>query len=206
MDDEMRGKRKYELKRRSVEMAETRRRITEAAVELHRSVGPARTSVSAVAKLAGVQRHTVYRHFPTEEELFAACSSHWLAANPLPEPARWGEIADPRERLARALDELYAYYGRTEPMLANVLRDLDLVAALRPTVVPFQIFLAEATATLSAGWGSRGRRRRLLDAAVRHVLDFHSWRSLAARGELTRVDAVELAAGLVEAAATGSRR
>jgi len=181
-------------------MAETRRRITRAAVELHATVGPARTTVSAVAERAGVQRHTVYRHFPAEAELYGACSAHWLAANPMPDTASWRAIRDPHERLARALDELYAYYERAEPMLANVVRDLELVPALGPTAVPFRTFMAEAASALEAGWSSRGRRRPLLRAALRHVLDFQSWRSVTADGSITRADAVELATALVEAA------
>jgi AcrR family transcriptional regulator len=198
----MSGKRKYELKQRAAEMAETRRRITEAAVDLHGTVGPARTTLSAVAQRAGVQRHTVYRHFPSEAELYHACSSHWLTANPLPDLDAWRAIERPQDRLAHALDELYSYYDRSEPMLANVFRDLDLVDALQPTITPLQDFLAEGAATLTAGWNSRGRRRHLLRAALRHVLDFHTWRSLTADEQLTRADAVELAAALVQAAAT----
>ncbi len=201
----MSGKRKYELKQRAAEMAETRRRITEAAVDLHGTVGPARTTLSAVAERAGVQRHTVYRHFPSEAELFRACSTHWLTANPVPDVDAWRAIERPQDRLAHALDELYAYYERAEPMLANVLRDLDLVDALQPTIAPLQDFLAEGTATLTAGWNSRPRRRRLLRAAVRHVLDFHTWRSLTADAQLTRADAVELAAAFVQAVATPTR-
>ena len=87
MSDEMPTKRKYELKQRAAEMAETRLRITEAAVELHGTIGPARTTVSAIAERAGVQRHTVYRHFPTDADLFGACSAHYVAANPLPDQA-----------------------------------------------------------------------------------------------------------------------
>ena len=197
----MGGKRKYELKQRAAEMAATRRRIAEAAVELHGTIGPARTTLSAIAERAGVQRHTVYRHFPTEVELYRACSTHWLAANPLPDPAAWRAISDPRERLSRALDELYAYYERTEPMLTNVLRDLDLVEALQPTATPLQTLTADATATLTAGWNSRGRRRRLLQAALRHVLDFRTWRSLTTDSQITRADAIELANKFVQAAA-----
>src|SRR5215472_8515295 len=115
MDDEKTPRRKYELKKRAADMAETRRRITEAAVELHGTVGPARTTMSAVARRAGVQRHTVYRYFPTEDDLVAACSAHFFATNPWPDPETWLELGDPVERLARALNELYAYYERTEP-------------------------------------------------------------------------------------------
>ena len=106
--------RKYEKKRRAELEAETRRRITEAAVELHGTVGPARTSISAIAERAGVRRSTVYRHFPDEAALFDACSSHWAAANPVPDMAAWASIDDPDERLRTTLDELYAFYRRTE--------------------------------------------------------------------------------------------
>src|SRR3712207_3871494 len=111
--------RKYELKARAEGQAQTRRRITEATVELHRTVGPAQTTISAIAERAGVQRLTVYRHFPTEEELFAACSAHWLAGSPPPDPAEWAGIADRRERLRSALEAIYAWYRANEGMLAN---------------------------------------------------------------------------------------
>ena len=65
-------RRKYEKKRRAELEADTRRRITETAVELHGTVGPARTSISAVAERAGVRRSTLYRHFPDEAALFDA--------------------------------------------------------------------------------------------------------------------------------------
>ena len=206
MDGKTPTKRKYELKQRAEEMAETRRRITEAAVDLHGTVGPARTTLSAVAKQAGVQRHTVYRHFPSEADLFGACSAHFFAANPWPDPEPWRAISDPHQRLTRALDELYAYYERTEPMFTNVLRDLDLVDALQPTIVPLQDYLADATRILAVGWPGRGRRRHILAAAVRHVLDFRTWRSLAADNHLTRTEAVHLATALVQAAAAPQRR
>ncbi len=206
MDLQIPSKRKYELKQRAAEMAETRRRIAEAAVELHGTVGPARTTLSAVAQRAGVQRHTVYRHFPTEADLFGACSARYFTAHPWPELEHWRAISDPEQRLARALDELYAYYERTEPMFSNVLRDVELVEALRPTLVPLQRFLAEAAEILTAGWPTRGRRRHLLAAALRHAIDFQTWRSLTADKRITRAEAVELATALVQAAAAPRRR
>jgi AcrR family transcriptional regulator len=206
MDSQMPSKRKYQLKKRADEMAETRRRITEAAVDLHGTAGPARTTLSAVAERAGVQRHTVYRHFPSEAELFGACSAHFFAAHPWPDLASWCAIGDPHQRLARALDELYAYYERTDAMFSNVLRDVELIDALRPTLVPLQTFLAEAAEILTAGWPARGRRRRVLAAAARHAVDFHTWRSLAANNGIGRIEAVELVTALVEAAAASRRR
>jgi AcrR family transcriptional regulator len=200
MDDQKIPRRKYELKQRAEEMAATRRRITEAAVELHGTVGPARTTMSAVAKRAGVQRHTLYRHFPSESELFGACSGHFFAANPLPDPGPWRAMGDPRQRLARALDDLYAYYERTEPMFSNVLRDVELLEALGPSVAPMQDYIARAIEILAVGWRVRGRRRRVLAAALRHALDFHAWRSLAADTTISRAEAVELVGALVDAA------
>ena len=95
-------KRSYRMGRRAELQEQTRQRITEAAVELHGTLGPARTSVTAVAERAGVERATVYRHFPDERALFLACSSHWRAANPAPDPAAWAAIADPDLRLRDA--------------------------------------------------------------------------------------------------------
>jgi AcrR family transcriptional regulator len=206
MGSQSSAKRKYELKQRADEMARTRLRITEAAVELHGTVGPARTTMSAVAERAGVQRHTVYRHFPTEADLFGACSSHYFQANPLPDIERWRTISDPDQRLALALDEIYAFFERTEPMFNNILRDADLVAAVRPALAPLEGYLTAATEILAAGRPARGRRRQVRDGALRHALDFRTWQSLTTGNRLTRDEAVELSSALVDAATASRRR
>src|SRR5215204_4591929 len=128
--------RKYELKKRAEAQDETRRRITEAAVELHGSVGPAQTTISAIAERAGVQRLTVYRHFPDERSLYAACTGHWRAQHPPPDPEPWTRIEDPAERAETALRELYGWYAANEPMLANAERDRPLVPALAELTDP----------------------------------------------------------------------
>jgi AcrR family transcriptional regulator len=195
----MQTKRKYELKKRAEQMGETRRRITEAAIDLHGTLGPSRTTLSAVAERAGVERRTLYRHFPTEADLFAACSSDYFAANPWPDLAGWRAIGDPRDRLEPALDELYAYYERTAPMFTNVLRDAEVVDFAREAISPLNEYLDEATEVLLAGRGARGRRRPLLRGALRHAVSFSTWHSLTANG-VARGDAVRLSAGLVETA------
>jgi AcrR family transcriptional regulator len=205
MSREIPAKRKYELKKRAEEMAETHLRITEAAIELHGSVGPSRTTLSAVAKRAGVERRTLYRHFPTEADLFAACSTHYFAANPWPDSSGWRTVRDPQQRLEQALDELYAYYERTEPMLGNVLRDAELHDFARDAVAPLHAYLEEAAEALLIGRRVRGRRRQLLEGALRHALAFSTWRSLWANG-IARSDAVKLVAALVEDAATAGAR
>jgi AcrR family transcriptional regulator len=199
MSHEITPKRKYELKKRAEEMADTHLRITEAAIELHETRGPSRTTMSAVAERAGVERRTLYRHFPNEAELFAACSTHYFAANPWPDLGPWRAIRDPQQRLERALDEFYAYYERTAPMYSNVLRDAELVQFARDAVAPLQTYLEEAAEILTAGHPVRGRRRRLLVGALRHAIAFSTWQSLTAAG-ITRADATALVTALVEAA------
>ena len=197
MSRESPPKRKYELKKRAEEMAETHLRITEAAIELHGTVGPSRTTMSAVAERAGVERRTLYRHFPNEADLFAACSIHYFAANPWPDLEGWRAVRDPQQRLERALDELYAYYERTEPMFSNVLRDAEHVDFARDAVAPLHAYLEEAAEILMIGRQVRGRRRQLLGGAVRHALAFSTWHSLSSNG-IGRPDAAKLMAALVD--------
>jgi AcrR family transcriptional regulator len=151
------ARRPYRKRRRAQLEAETRLRITDAAIDLHGSVGPARTTISAVADRAGVQRATVYRHFPDEEALFDACSSHWMAQHPLPDPARWTQIEDPAQRLRVALGELYEWYEHGEYMLERTTRDLALVPALRPSMEAFHGWLDAAANAILHGRPKRGR-------------------------------------------------
>src|SRR3954447_14173700 len=96
--------RKYELKRRAESQAETRQRIVEAAVQLHQTKGPGLTSFSDVARLAGVQRNTLYRHFPDEHSLLLACSGQYGQLNPPPDPTTWREQAGAHPRPRRGPD------------------------------------------------------------------------------------------------------
>ncbi|HEX6753494.1 MAG TPA: helix-turn-helix domain-containing protein [Solirubrobacterales bacterium] len=194
-------KRQYRKRRRAELEDETRLRITEAAVELHGSLGPAKTTISAVAELAGVQRATVYRHFPDEEALFGACSMHWLGQHPLPDLAEWAAVADPDERLRLALSGLYAWYESGEEMLEKTTRDASLVPAMRVPVELRQAWLAEAAATIVRGRPERGARRRRIEGAVGHAISFATWRSLVRDQGLATSDAVDLMHGLVALAA-----
>jgi AcrR family transcriptional regulator len=185
--------RSYQLKKRAERQEETRRRIVEAAVELHGTVGPARTSVSAIAERAGVQRHTYYRYFPDDRTLGLACSGLYSERNPLPDPDPWRAIRDPEERLRRGIDELYAYYERNEPMLSNVTRDAEvdpLVAEL--ATMRFGPGMAEIRAALATGRRSK-RALAVLDVA----LAFSTWRMLTREGGLDRADAVHAMAAAV---------
>jgi len=194
------GKRTYRMKRRAELERETRTRITESTVALHEEVGPARTSISAVAERAGVRRSTVYRHFPDEEALFAACSSHWRAANPPPRPRAWAGVEDPRERTATALRELYAFYGRTEEMYASLLRDEPVVPVVHRLMRDFHGYLAAIEDILVTGRRLRGGAARRTRAAIGHALAFQTWRSLTREHGLADADAVALMCALVEGA------
>jgi len=185
--------RKYELKKRAERQEETRRRIVEAAIELHRTKGPARTTFSDIAALAGVQRHTLYRHFPDERQMGLACSGHHFELDPPPDPATWEAIADPAERLRVGLEALYAWFERNEDMLGCVLRDAEVDPLTRELVELRSAEPMERIAgALSPGLGN-GKRTQ---AAFALALDFHAWRRLWTGG-LDAADAADLMAGAV---------
>jgi AcrR family transcriptional regulator len=194
-------KRPYRMRRRAELEEQTRRRITESTVALHEELGPARTSISAIAERAGVRRSTVYRHFPNEEVLFAACSSHWRAAHPRPDPHAWAGIEDPAERTETALRELYAFYGRTQGMYGSLLRDEPLVPIVQRLMRDFHDYLRTIQDVLMAGRGLRGRAARRTRAAIGHALAYPTWRSLTHEQGLADDEPVALMCLLVESAA-----
>jgi AcrR family transcriptional regulator len=179
--------RKYELKRRAERQAETRRRIVEAAVDLHTSIGPARTTISAIAERAGVERHTVYAHFPDEEMLFKTCSTHWRAAHPLPDPGQWATIDGREKQLRAALHALYGWYERVEDDLAILIRDSTIHGLTGELQRERARALEHVLATLHRGWP----RRKAVRAALGHALEFETWRSLVRRNGLTQTQAVD---------------
>src|SRR3954452_15469182 len=173
-------KRKYEKKQRAEAEAQTRLRITESAVELHGTVGPAQTTMSPAPEHAAARRSTLYRHFPDERALFGACSAHWAAENPPPDISRWEQIDDPVERLDVALTELFAFYRQTERMLDRLLRDAPTVPVVEEMMGAFRFFLEEATKILFRGRGLRGNAAKRTRAAIGHALAFGTWQDLTA--------------------------
>lgn len=193
--------RQYRKRLRAEQEAETRQRITVAAMELHESVGPARTTIKAVADRAGVQRATVYRHFPDEAALFGACSAHWYSLNPPPDPEAWATIGDPDERLRTALRQLYEWYEWAEPMVVNTTRDAPLVPSMQAAFEFFQAHFRALQETLVRGRPERGRRRERVAAAIGHAIAFPTWRSLVREQGLEPDAARALMVDLVAAAA-----
>jgi AcrR family transcriptional regulator len=196
--------RDYVLKRRAEAMEDTRRRIVQAAVDLHGTVGPAQTTISAIAERAGVERLTVYRHFPDETQLFAACSQHWIDQHPPPEIGRWSAIANPDARLGQALGELYAYYRQSEGMLRNTLRDAASVPALAGAMAAWEGYVTAAADVLARGRPIRGPRQAQRLALIGHTLDFQVWSSLATR-QIPDAVAAEVMVQWLRAAETSRR-
>jgi AcrR family transcriptional regulator len=194
-------KRIYRKSKRAELEEQTRLRLTEAAVELHGTIGPARTSMSAVAERAGVRRSTLYRHFADEAELFDACSAHWAAANPRPDIGAWAAIRDPAERLRLALGELYAFYERNESMLSNLIRDESTVPTVAERFAAFRGYLDAARDVLLRGRGLRGRARAEPAAAIGHALSFRTWQSLVREQGMRPDRAVEAMGRFAEVAA-----
>ena len=179
--------RKYELSRRAEQQAETRERIVEATVGLHTSVGPAQTTISGIAKRAGVQRHTVYAHFRDERQLFDACSAHWAARHPFPDPARWADVGDPERRLEEALDAVYEWYEHVGHDLEIFKRDSRVHSTTAELVERRERGLLLLRDGLAAGWS----RRKTVHAAIGHALELETWHSLVRRHGLTRKQAVD---------------
>jgi AcrR family transcriptional regulator len=192
-------KRSYQMTKRAENQAQTRQRILESTAELHATIGPAQTTIIAVAKHAGVPRSTVYRHFQDEAALIVACAADWQSEHQPPSPGPWSRIEDPHERLQTALTELYSYYAGTGLMLDNVLRDETTMPIITELLGRFRAYIAAVHEILMAGRPARGGARRRTSAAIAHALNFSTWRTLT--HQLTNQEAAALMVELTNAAA-----
>ena len=183
------------MRRRAEQVDQTRQRIVEATVELHGSVGPASTTIAAIADRAGVTRLTVYRHFPDEDALFGACSAHWIARQQLPDAGAWSGIGDPVARLRAGLADLYRFFRAGADMLTHIYRDFAALPeehqqGLRNRDTLFGDVLA-------APFGRAGDEDRRLRAVVGHAISFWTWRSLCLDHGLTDAEAADAMTGMV---------
>jgi AcrR family transcriptional regulator len=177
--------------RRAELVDETRQRITEAAVRLHTTVGPAHTSIAAVAEEAGVTRLTVYRHFADLDTLFQACRTHWLAQKPPPDARRWAAIPDLESRARQAFGELYAWYRERGDDLFPIARD-EAALPLSAQRARAQENRALGDALVS-GFAADDVDGRALRAVARHLVEFWTWRSLVVTQGLDDRAAIEIA-------------
>jgi AcrR family transcriptional regulator len=181
----MKMKRIYTLRRRAEQQEKTRRKIVEAAVELHGSLGPGRTSISMVAERAGVQRHTLYAHFPDERSLFLACSGLAFERDPLPDPAAWRSITDQPKRVRTGLHAIYEWYARNAALVACALRDAEYHALTRE-MAQLRVGPKLETYYEILGRGLTVGQRVMLRVA----LSFFTWRTLVQESGLTQSAAV----------------
>lgn len=196
-------KRRYRMGRRQTAVEQTRERIVAAAFDLHATIGPSRTTIRAIADRAGLQRHTVYAHFPDLESLYEACTAHGIRSTGMPEPDRWRTTGEPTDRLRHGLAEMIDWYRANERMLGNVLFDIDPSAPPPTAPDAFDLRMASLQAALMQGWPVEPDRVATLEAVIGHALAFTTWRSLGAGG-LTDDQIVEVLVGLVVAVADGS--
>ena len=192
--DGMETPRPYRMRRRAERIDDTRLKIVEAAVQLHGTVGPAATTVMGVADKAGVTRATVYRHFPDDASLFAACSAHWLARQLVPDPAAWAAVTDPEDRVRAGLTDLYRFYRAGEQMLTRIYRDIAALPEQRRRDLRSRD--EHVRDVLLATFPPRIRRRQSLRAVVGHAVSFWTWRSLCVDHELSDQAAVDVMADL----------
>jgi AcrR family transcriptional regulator len=176
-----RTKRRYVLRMRGDQVAETRARIVEAIMGLHGEVGPRNTTVSAIADRAGVERLTVYRHFKGEAEMFAACSGRYLELNPPPDPTTWAGERDPMRRTQRGLADLYAFFSRTAPMFAKIYLDVDEYPSLKKIMDQFDAHLRHLADDVASAW-PRDKSMPKRQTILRHATKFATWQSFEAEG------------------------
>jgi AcrR family transcriptional regulator len=197
------GRRSYRMRRRQASIDATRRRITAAAFELHSTLGPSRTTIRAIADRAGVQRHTVYAHFPEMQDLYRACTEHGMSVARMPSPEPWVAIGEPDARLRAGLAALYGWYRANRGMLLAILRDADPSTPAPTEPDPFEQRMAAIHRTLAAGWSPPTPGAiRVLEACIAHAIDFETWRSLT-DGGLDNEQVAGLLTGLVAAVVRG---
>lgn len=200
-DEQPDGRRRYTMGRRQQSVDDTHERIVRAAFELHREIGPAYATVSAIAERAGVERHTVYRHFPDLVSLFQACTLHGMQTTGLPQPEQWLAITDPVERLRAALIAMYAYWRRNQQLVANILRDMPVTPPLVEGSVAYQDHLGRIWQSVLGPWahvgGEAGERTRAMAGTA---LEFATWQALTQRYGLSDEAAVEAMVAAVRSA------
>jgi AcrR family transcriptional regulator len=191
------------MRKRAEHVNKTRERIVNATVQLHGTIGFAATTVTGIARQAGVTRLTVYRHFPEVEDLYAACKAHWASQQLRPDLDAWTRTADPAARLRLGLTDLYRFYRGGESMLTYVDREREM---LPPDVrLENQDTDAHLCDLLLQPFAARGAQRRRLRAVLGHAVTFGTWRSLCVEQGLSDREAVEVMAALALSVASASR-
>jgi AcrR family transcriptional regulator len=189
--------RKYEMTRRSVAVGQTRARIVAATVAAHRDLGIDATSWDEIARRAGVGVGTVYRHFPSLDQLLPACGE--VVARTLALPAAEGipnlfaGASGARMRIGRLVAEVFGIYQRGAPFIDNIRRErhqLPQLEAYHQQIEDTLDALArEALRPLTPS--------RQASQAVRALIDLSAWRAFTDQG-FTTEQAIEIVSRLIE--------
>ncbi|MBX3000139.1 MAG: TetR/AcrR family transcriptional regulator [Caldilineaceae bacterium] len=188
----------YKQKKRAKDQEDTRQRIIEATISLHQEIGGPGTTISAIAERAGVERATVYRHFPDEYALLRGCTGHYLASNPPPDPAAWARIDDRTQRLRIALTDIYGYHRQTEVMMGRAVIDIPQMPVLREVLAPMIEFWQTVRDLLAEPWAVE-ENADLFSAAIGHAIAFQTWQSLVRDQGVEDEEAVALILGMIYA-------
>ena len=172
--------RKYTMDRRKAAVEETRRRILEATLALHSEKGIFGTSWQDIARRADVSVGTVYKHFPSLDELVPACGELMYAITRPPSledaPEIFAGAHTLEERLGRLVSELFDFYERGAPYIETDFQERQL-----PVVREWEAYMRATIAGLV--------REALLPAgpdestvgAVSALLDFPTFKSFMDR-------------------------
>jgi AcrR family transcriptional regulator len=191
--------RRYEMRKRAEQIDSTRKRIVEATVGMHGTVGPAQTTVAGIARAAGVTRLTVYRHFPDDDALFTACSEHWMSHQVMPDPSTWTGADDPVECVRAALSDLYRFYrdGAADG-LTLIYRDKEALPPRHRRRLDDRDL--RHVDVLASGFNAGRAADRRLRGLLAHAVSFWTWHSLCVESALTNEEAVVAMTALVAGA------
>ncbi len=167
---------------RAAAVARTRQRIVDATRELHGEQGIAATSWDDIAARAGVGVGTVYRHFPSLDELIPACGEITMRAVALPDPATvpalFEHATEPAERIGRLVREAFAIYERAAPELRAIRREADVHPRVARDRDELEASLSALVDTALEPLDATQHDR----AVTRAMVDLNTWEALRDQG------------------------
>jgi AcrR family transcriptional regulator len=167
--------RKYDMGKRAAAVEQTRQRIVDATLALHGEQGIAATSWDDIAARAGVGVGTVYRHFPSLDELIPACGESTMQVVAPPDPALLPALFDgatePAERVKRLVHEAFAMYERGAPALRAIRREAGVHPRIAADRDELEAALGALIDTALAPLNATDEDR----AVVRAMVDLGTW-------------------------------
>jgi AcrR family transcriptional regulator len=168
------------MDKRKAAVEETRQRILEATLALHSEKGIFGTSWQDIAKRADVSVGTVYKHFPSLDELVPACGELVYAITRPPSledaPQIFAGANSLEERLERLVSELFDFYERGASYIETDFQERQL-----PAVREWEAYMRATIAGLvREALIPAGPDERTVQA-VSALLDFYTFKSFLDR-------------------------